>query len=580
MAKKKKDIGSGCLVLFGLPFLLAGLFVIFMGLKPVYLSQQAENWSEVTATIISTELEKHRDSDGGTTYKVIARYSYSYQARDYEGANVSFSSRADNIGSYQQDKYQELKRAKENKAEVKCYVDPGHPEDAVLDREIRTESLLFLIPFGSIFALVGAALVFGPLFMNRGNKHKKQLEEQQPNKPWLWNKDWQDGVIKASVSGKLLGSGALGFGLALFLMPFWVGLSNDKGSPFFAYAIIGLFQAVSLGALGCFIYQLMRRFKYGKTRFEMETFPAVIGGGCRGIIKIPVEVRSLEGFEIKLENIHSYTTGSGKNSRTHRKVLWQTNKTIKARRHAKDILRTELEVDFELPSGGKISESDGDTKYWQLTASAETPGVDFKTEFCIPVFVTEQSEDRPVEETARPEISLSEVDLKKALIKHRMILQEKGDSLLLKVPGCRSLIAVFISLSCTIAFAAGIYFAFQKKEYFLTGLSGLACFISLLCLYAYALIKRETEIEVGLLSVRVSHPLGNKELHATQEEVSFMINWTCKTNGTESAWKLTAKRGHSHKLEIVKGFKDRELLDQLRKKLESSLEQGARHTGN
>ena len=252
---------------------------------------------------------------------------------------------------------------------------------------------------------------------------------------------------------------------------------------------------------------------------------------------------------------------------------------IKARNHSASLLRTELEVDFEIPSGGRISDSDGDTKFWQLTASAETPGVDFKTEFCIPVFTTEESQDRPVEEQDEEDLGISDIDLKKALVKHRITLQEAGNKWLMKVPACRSRLAVFISLTCTIGFAAGIYFALQQKEYVFMGLSGFACFISTLCLYSYSLIKRETQIKGGQILVRESHPLGNKELHGKQEEVSFLIKCTCETNGAESTWKLTAKRGHSDKLEIVKGFKDRDLLEQLKLKLEHRLEQSARHTG-
>ena len=162
MAKKKQDLGSGCLVLFGLPFLLAGLGVIFLGLKPVYLSYQAKNWSQVEAKILSTELDKNRDSDGGTTYEVKARYSYTYQASDYEGNQVNFKSGADNIGSYHQNKYEQLKRAKAKKQKVKCYVDPGNPEEAVLDREIRTDSLLFMIPMDQFLRLWGRPWYLDP----------------------------------------------------------------------------------------------------------------------------------------------------------------------------------------------------------------------------------------------------------------------------------------------------------------------------------------------------------------------------------------------------------------------------------
>ena len=572
MAKKKNDLGGGCLVLFGLPFLAAGLFVLFMGIKPVYMASKAEAWPKLEARLNHVELEINRDSDGGTTYEVIARYTYTYQNREYESDQVNFSSGADNIGSYQKDKFKHLQRAKKRKLPVSCYVNPESPDQAVLDREVRTESLLFMIPFGSIFALVGAGLVFGPLFMGRRSKKEKLMETQEPNKPWLWNKKWQDGVIDSSTNSSFLGSLALAIGLNLFLTPFWVGLLSDNRAPFFAFAIVGLFQVFGLWEIGAFFYQLMRRFKYGKTTFCMETFPAVIGGSCRGLIKVPTEVKASDGFELKIENIHQYTSGSGKNSTTHRKVLWQQQKKIKARRHSESVIRTELEVDFELPSGGRISESDGDTKYWQLTATSETPGVDFKAEFRLPAYITEQSEDKPVEEVDYEELPVQQGFLQKELLKHKITLKETSDSLHLIVPARRRWSAVFISFLFLAGFSGGLAYAISEKEYVASAFVGIGTLISAFCFYAYTFIRRETEVEKGLISVRECHPFGGQTLHATVEEVSFNIGWTSSTNDKPSAWKLEAKRGKDKSLAIITGFKNQLLLKQLRKKIEEILE--------
>ena len=129
-------------------------------------------------------------------------------------------------------------------------------------------------------------------------------------------------------------------------------------------------------SIGNFIYQFMRKKKYGVGVFEMETFAAVVGGFCRGIIRVPVEVQAHEGIQLKLTNIHQYSTGSGKQRQTHRDVLWEDHKTVKTKRHKQNFFRTEIEVEFEIPSGSKIKESDGDTYYWELEAKADTPGVD------------------------------------------------------------------------------------------------------------------------------------------------------------------------------------------------------------
>lgn len=153
-----KPAPKGCLVLFGLPFLAAGLFFLWMaGLSPIVGYLGAGGWAEVPCTVLSASVvESHGDS---TTYAPAVRYRYAYAGREYESDKVLpgttiFSS--------------DLKGARElvdrfpAGARRTCRVDPAAPDRSLLERRIPG-LVWFAIPFSMIFVLVGAGVTLGGL---------------------------------------------------------------------------------------------------------------------------------------------------------------------------------------------------------------------------------------------------------------------------------------------------------------------------------------------------------------------------------------------------------------------------------
>ncbi len=69
----QKQLSSKWLVLFGMPFLLAGLGVTGWGVHAWMLYAASGSWQRVPATVQSVEFVEHSDSDGDT-YSVKATY--------------------------------------------------------------------------------------------------------------------------------------------------------------------------------------------------------------------------------------------------------------------------------------------------------------------------------------------------------------------------------------------------------------------------------------------------------------------------------------------------------------------------
>jgi hypothetical protein len=175
MAKSKKELPGGCLSLFGMPFLAAGLFMSWLYFSGYARWWQSRSWVETPCWIESAELKTNRGES--TTYKATATYRYVYGDRTYHGDRVALGGGSDNIGRFQQEAHRELSRhvaksaakaerdpQQETGAAFRCFVNPSSPSESVLYRTLRWEMQAFMAIFALTFPAVGAGLVFGGWF--------------------------------------------------------------------------------------------------------------------------------------------------------------------------------------------------------------------------------------------------------------------------------------------------------------------------------------------------------------------------------------------------------------------------------
>lgn len=389
----KTTRGLGCLVLFALPFAVVGIVVAFMAGLMLWDWAEARNWQEVPARILHVELETHQGDDS-TTYEVVARYEYQFAGETYIGERVGFGSGADNIGSFHHDKQSELESFKSQSRPFRCYVDPDHPSRSILYREMRWGLFTLMGLFGLVFGGVGIGLMVAGVWGKRSLEEEEARTASHPGEPWRWRSEWSDGRIAAT-------------GKAQFLLPaimavFWNLVSApllflvpeevvEKGNYL---ALIGLiFPLVGFGLLVWAGRSLIRWKKFGDSIFEMSIFPGVIGGQLAGRILASVDLDPSNGFLLTLDNINRVTTGSGDNRSTREKILWQDERHLPEETAQYDPTRSEIPVDFQIPFDASPTEkrSDDDEVLWRLQVEAEVPGVDFSTQFEVPVFRTAES---------------------------------------------------------------------------------------------------------------------------------------------------------------------------------------------
>lgn len=209
---------------------------------------------------------------------------------------------------------------------------------------------------------------------------------------WMNQKKWASGRIKSSNKSGLL---FIGFFAAVWNAVSWtICLANfDQIRSQGGEKLIALFfPLVGIIAIGVFVYQLMRQLRFGTSVFEMQPQPGVIGGKVGGVIHVPKHLEPENGFELILNCIHRYTTGTGKNRSTHEAVKWQDRKVIERELLANDLSCSAIPVLFGVPyDAQETTVVNGDGYLWRLEAKAELAGVDYYSRFDIPVFLTESS---------------------------------------------------------------------------------------------------------------------------------------------------------------------------------------------
>jgi hypothetical protein len=144
---------QGCMVVFGLVFLLMGLLVTYVALvRPLMGLVASQGWTEARCSVLSSRVAEVSGSRG-STYAVDIRYMWvvggiAHTSSRYNFLGGSSSGRAGKQAVV--DRYPPG-------ALVPCWIDPADPTQAVLDRSLSPSYLIGLVPL--VFVAFGLAIL-------------------------------------------------------------------------------------------------------------------------------------------------------------------------------------------------------------------------------------------------------------------------------------------------------------------------------------------------------------------------------------------------------------------------------------
>jgi hypothetical protein len=391
---KSSRAGLGCAIPFGLLFATVGLAAFwFISLNPLLSAVKSAGWVETPCEILSSELERHSDSDG-STYRVAVRYRYEWPpaslpvedggarahdaanslARAYESDRYDFSTGSTNIGVK---RMHDAIRALPPGHRTVCHVDPANPESAVLSRAIPRSAW-----FGAITLLFPA---FGILFIVlawKGSRESKaaarsplaassarSIAAPDPSDPipageillkpaagrigtfigltffaLFWN-----GIVSVfvAVAFKEFGRGFVGWFLPLFLIPF---------------VLVGL-------AVLCAAFQAFSRLFAPSV--ELRLAPAQLRLGARAPFTWRLGGRGVRKLTIRLVAREEATYQQGTSTTTdkadcHRAVVFESSDVL-------GLAEGRAEIALPAEAAAPAFSAKNNKLLWELTFDGEIP---------------------------------------------------------------------------------------------------------------------------------------------------------------------------------------------------------------
>ncbi len=370
--------------LFALPFFAVGVWMLWSVSSTIHDAWQMRDWVPVEASLIRGGYDTNSGSDADT-YTAFAEYTYSYGGSRYSGDRVSLSSGGDNIGDYQQRTGRRLQLAAANGSPITVFVDPDAPEDSIIDRNVRWG----LIGFKSIFLLVFGGVGLGLLiFAWRAPAEKDPSLPEYQESPWLVNDKWQTPTIYSSAKNAMWGAWAFAAFWNLISAPLPFLLYEEITRKENYIALIGLlFPLIGVGMLVWAIRRTLEWRRFGPAPVTLDPFPGSIGGHVGGTIELNMPFDPAARFQLTLNNLHSYVSGSGKNRSRKEEAEWQDKLIAFAEPGARG---TRLIFRFDIPEGLDASDTEHDDSYhkWRLDLSAKLAGTDIDRSYEIPVYPT------------------------------------------------------------------------------------------------------------------------------------------------------------------------------------------------
>lgn len=572
---RTRTMGGGCLFVFGIPFLVAGLVITFFQVRTVWQSFAVQGWEEIPCQIESASL---RTDD--STYEAKAEYSYRFQGRSYHSNKVTVVSGSDNLGSFQRDAARELSSYQKSGQPFRCYVDPVRPEHAVLYKTARVGLPAFLLIFALTFPAAGAGVMAAGLSGMRSAERSASLKALNPEQPWRWNAAWTGSVIPAE---------GVGIAAAWAIYACWSGLliwpvillflkSGELRHLSLGWLVL-LFPLLWLMMLAGLLKFVRKRFSYGRVGFAPSPLPGSPGGGLRGALVFGKPLPQPAELVVTLKCERQVTTSSGDSSTTTKEELWSQQQRVPTMMATSGPEGTRLAVGFSIPSDAPETDIDaGDTKHvWTLRA--RVPGTPLDVSMEVPVFRTDDSTDSApstglasVQESYRES---TEAELPKRLEDSGLGLKLDGRGHPLSLDPAigrpKGMIAFLIFFDI-IWSAAFVFMLLNEAPIFFTvlwGISSSAIWVGILWM---ALHRRSLHVEAD--GIRICHALGpfkHWDVYLRRAEIDKFTHDSNMTSGSTSYYRVAAKLHSGKSVTLADGIAGAVVAEVLRMRFDAWL---------
>jgi hypothetical protein len=314
---------------------LAAFFAIFaavgggllypLGIRPIARTMAAQSWIETPCKVRRAEVRSH-DSDDGTTYSIYILYQYEFNGRTYKsdrydfigGSSSGYRGKARIVAGY------------EATTRPVCYVNPGNPSEAVLQRGWHAKLLLALFPLP--FLLVGLGGIAYALrgkgaAATRRTSGESAVGSMGPIRPIgpmgrMKSADAGRAVLatKFSPRAKFVGM--------LIVAAFWNGIisifvfGEAGGSGWLSKLFLLPFVAIGLGLIAGTVYQFLALFNPRPT-LELSSSVVPLGGAAELRWSFAGRTSRMGEFTVTLRGVEEARYRRGTDTCTDRNTFYE-----------------------------------------------------------------------------------------------------------------------------------------------------------------------------------------------------------------------------------------------------------------
>ncbi len=530
--------------LVGLLFLLIAAAMAVWLISDLYRWLQAQSWQPVSAELLHVELRENR-SDDSTTWQVQARYQYDFGGQQWQSERVAISTGSDNIGDFHRRLHSQLSQSWQQQQPVTAWVNPDDPQQALLNRELRAG----LVALKGIFPLVFGGIGLTALLFGRGRKRPTEAAGKDELQDALWRQrqQWQSNTLQGAGSKNWIAAmvmallwNAISLPL-LFVLPEEIRAGNHA-------ALLGLlFPLVGIGLMVWAVRSWQRWRRYGQSQLHLDAMPVALGGVLRATLEIPARLSS-RSLQVQLLCVRKTVRGTGKNRRSSESILWENQYDVSLQASGSAGAHN-ARIVIPLPGDQPVSswQNRRDQIIWRLSAKADEPGVDYASEFELPVLAVDtepSSEEHLAELPAEKPDLWRDTGVQQGYTSHGQRFYW---------PRLRLLTAGLSTLLAALLFGGIGLFLLLREQAWLLG--GIFTLVALPILWgAITMLFQRSEIIIGQGQLRYQHGVFAGEKVIPLAEIRALSHQRSGSIGKRTFYRLEVQRWGSERNISIAGW--------------------------
>lgn len=382
----------------------------------------------------------------------------------------------------------------------------------------------------------------------------------------------------------------MGVLFCLISTPVVLSIPSEISSGNYAIFVALIFPLSGLGMLfGAWKMRQSYLF-FGPTPLITSPVIGQVGGQMGGRIELAQawEKRSLD---VTLSCIHTYSTGSGKNSSTRQDILWQVHDKVYDHPSSLNPNGSTLEFCFDVPAGKATKEthSGRGSIHWQISIEGTVKGREFKRNWKIPAEVGTQTSDITIPQSHKEASHSAKRKQAEASIEQQIQSQQTADGIdITSDSGRNKSVSWFMALFGLVFTSTGCFLFYQafQGEAMLWIMAPIFFLIGALILgFGIFLIGRKLECKIIGDQVHTRRSLFGRILYTRQatltspDQLLLKTTLTSTTNGKRTEYMaiyakvaLNSPNGSVKKeIKLVEGIEGNDAGEAMKRKLIDAL---------